>query len=78
MNPSYETQILAALDGPGGWTTGDIARQCKPMRGNNRNQHSAFIRQYLLALQAEGKVKPMDDQKPICWVKAEGAPNETN
>lgn len=69
MNPSYESQILAALDGPGGWTTGDIAKQCKPMRGNNRNQHSAFIRKVLLRLQIMGRVKPMDDQKPVCWVK---------
>lgn len=77
MNHSYETQILAALDGPGGWTTGDIARQCKPTFGTNR-MHSAFIRQKLLLLQTEGKVIPMDDKKPVCWVKAKGAPNETN
>ena len=64
----YEKQILAALDAVGGLLTGDVANRCKPLIGGSRQKHSAYIRQLLLALQAEGKVKTLDDQKPVCWI----------
>ena len=71
MSRHYDALILALLDGPGGYTTGDIAARCTPQFGHNKRTHSAFIRQQLLELQRAGKVRPMDDQKPVCWVLAE-------
>jgi hypothetical protein len=69
MNQSYESQILTALDSLGGWTSGQVARLCRPQSGN-RSQHTARIRQILLKLQTEGKVQTLDDQKPVCWIIA--------
>ena len=67
MSKRYGEQILAALDTCSALTTGAVASHCSPMFGNKR-MHSALIRGELLELQREGKVKPMDDQKPVCWV----------
>ena len=73
MSLSYKQQILLLLNPHAGWTTGDIAALCSPDSGN-RHTHSAHIRKQLLELQREGKVKPMDDQKPVCWVLTEESP----
>jgi len=66
----YNKQILSHLSTEGGYTTGDIADKCVPIFGGNKSMHSAFIRIRLLDLQRQGKVRPMDDQKPVCWVLA--------
>lgn len=68
IDADYDAQILMALHGRGGFTTSQIAAMCKPMLGDKRT-HSAFIRGRLLGLQAAGKVRPMDQLKPVCWVR---------
>lgn len=67
----FEAQILAVLSGAGsgGYTTGDIAARVGPLFGHNKRTHSGFIRTLLLAMQANGMVKPMDNLKPVVWVK---------
>lgn len=68
---NYDREILGVLDGIGGYPTGRIAGMVVPIFGHNRRTHSAFIRQRLIQLEAAGKVRKMDDQKPVCWVKVE-------
>ena len=63
----YKLKILAALAGPGGFTTGGVAEHVTPMFGSNKRQHSAAIRAWLLELKTEGKVRAMDDEKPVVW-----------
>lgn len=69
----YEALILDAMGsagpGAGGLLTGDIAKKVRPMFGSNTSQHSAFIRQRLLTLESEGRVRKLDDLKPVCWVR---------
>lgn len=64
-----DAMILKALDGPGGFTTGQIASVCTPRFGDDKRAHSRWIRTRLLALQEAGMVRPMDDEKPVCWVR---------
>lgn len=71
MSQDYDEQILEALRGPGAYCTGDVARNCNPLFGHNNRTHTAFIRQRLLTLQRAGLVKPLDDLKPVCWVRVE-------
>lgn len=71
MSRQYDTQILNALSGPGGRTTGDVAARCTPQFGHSRQTHTAYIRLRLLELQRAGRVKPLDEQKPVCWVLAD-------
>jgi hypothetical protein len=68
LNTDYDSLILQVLQGPGGLTTGLIAGACKPYLGHDKRVHSRYIRNRLLALQEAGKVRPMDDLKPVCWV----------
>jgi hypothetical protein len=69
--PSYESQILAFLERrPGGWVTADIANCVRPIFGHNARTHSAFVRRKLLDMQKAGTVKPMDNLKPVAWVRA--------
>lgn len=69
----YESLILDAMGpggpGAGGLLTGDIAKKVRPMFGSTNSQHSGFIRQRLLTLESEGRVRKLDDQKPVCWVR---------
>ncbi|KQP36122.1 hypothetical protein [Pseudorhodoferax sp. Leaf274] len=66
---NYDTQIMVYLSKVGGSTTGTIANYVRPMFGHSARTHSAFIRTRLLALQKEGKVAPMDELKPVAWVR---------
>ena len=68
LNTDYDSLILQVLQGPRGLTTGLIAGACKPYLGQDRQVHSRYIRNRLLALQEVGKVRRMDDLKPVCWV----------
>lgn len=74
INTDYDSLILQALRGPGGMTTGLVARACAPCVGRDKGEHSRFIRTRLLALQKAGKVRPMDQHKPVCWVRAVSRP----
>lgn len=65
----YDAQILEVLEGEGGFTTGDIAERVGPVFGHNKRTHSGFIRTRLLAMQNAGLVRPMDDMKPVVWVR---------
>ncbi|MCK8652985.1 Lrp/AsnC family transcriptional regulator [Ralstonia insidiosa] len=66
----FETAILKVLDGPGGYTTGQVAERIDYQFGHNRRVHSAAVRTLLLGLERQGVIKRLDDQKPDCWVKA--------
>jgi hypothetical protein len=65
----FDRQILAALRGEGGFIVRDIAGliPIQPPSTNSR-QHSARIHHRLVQLQHAGRVRPLDDQKPIAWV----------
>ncbi len=69
LNTDYDSLILQVLHGQRGLTTGLIAGACKPYLGQDRQVHTRYIRNRLLALQEAGKVRPMDDLKPVCWVR---------
>lgn len=71
----WESEMLAMLSDRFGTTTGDLAqRHSKLMRyGHNQHQRSAAALAMLRTLEAEGKVRKMDDQKPIAWMLV--APN---
>lgn len=65
---NQEREILAVLSTDGGFTTGDVAKKVPRMLSSvNARMHSAAIRQWLLKLEGDGRVKKMDDQKPVCW-----------
>jgi hypothetical protein len=69
----HKAQVLAALpdfaDGCGVYT-GEVAKSVPFQFGHNKRTHSAFVRQLLLALEREGLVCRLDDEKPVCWRKA--------
>lgn len=69
MSADYRAKILAVLDTDGGFTTGQVARKVSPIFGVSQRQHSGAIRSWLLQLKADGLVRELDDQKPVCWVK---------
>ncbi len=60
-------RILAALKEDGGFDTGHVASRVGA--GSSKRRRSQLMRVDLLRLQALGWVRPMDDQKPICWVR---------
>lgn len=70
---NYDDQILDFLDTDGGFTTAQVAKQLTPMFGLNNHQHSGATRSWLMQLEKQGKVRRLDDQKPVCWVKVEDA-----
>ena len=61
---------FAALDGYGGSTTALVASKVPPLPDHDSRKHSAHVRKLLLELEAEGKAKKMDDQKPVCWMRS--------
>lgn len=63
-----EQSILRMLTRNGGWTTGQIARECVELTDGTSYTRSARVRQTLLDMQKRGLVKHMDDAKPVCWV----------
>lgn len=69
LSEHVDAMILQSLDGPGGFTTGQISSMCKPRVGDDRRAHTRWIRTRLLALQEAGMVRPMDNEKPVCWVR---------
>lgn len=66
--------ILALLEGGGGFTTSDIAhtlaRDNPYLRGINRRMQSGAVRSWLRRLELDGYVRRMDDEQPIVWCKA--------
>lgn len=70
VNTDYDSLILQTLRGPVGLPTGLVAQACAPYVGRDKREHTRFIRTRLLALQQVGKVRPMDQHKPVCWVRA--------
>lgn len=66
-----ELSILRVLDEQGGFVTGDVADRAGMWRSPEPDNRAASIkaRRALLDLQARGLVAPMDDQKPIAWVR---------
>ncbi|MCK4120406.1 hypothetical protein ACI2UK_24460 [Ralstonia nicotianae] len=69
----YDRKILAVLDTTGGYTTADVAKHVTPVFADNRRMHSAAVRSWLVQLERKGLVKRLDDLKPVCWVKVDGA-----
>ena len=68
----YERKVLAVLAADGGYTTGVVAERVSPMFGGNKRAHSSAVRSWLLGLERRGLVKRMDDEKPVCWMLAQG------
>lgn len=64
-----EAKILQVLSTDGGYRTGDVADLVWPQFGQDRRQASTAVRACLLGLQKKGLVRPMDDEKPVCWAK---------
>jgi hypothetical protein len=75
---AYKLKILAALAGPGGFMTGQVAERVTPMFGSNKRQHTGAIRSWLLELKAAGLVREMDDQKPVVWCAVTAPVHSTN
>jgi hypothetical protein len=76
----YDHKILAILTCDSGFTTGDIAERVRPMFGSSKRQHSGAVLSWLRRLEKAGLAKRMDQDSPICWVKAkesEGSPAPT-
>lgn len=65
----YDKQILAALDTQGGFTTGQVAKKVLPRFGHNARTHSGAVRSCLEALERQGVVARLDEQKPMFWIK---------
>ena len=72
---SWESEMLAMLSHRFGTTTCDLAQRHSKLMlyGHNQHQRSAAALAMLRTLEAEGKVRKMDDQKPIAWMLV--APN---
>lgn len=66
---SYEENILVALDERGGFTTGKVAKTFESPFKRSVREHSSDVRSWLLDMRERGLVSPMDDQRPICWVR---------
>lgn len=66
MLSQRDYNILDKLAEDGGFTTRHVARRAWV---SCDRRGSAECRQSLLYLQREGYVGPMDDQKPIAWVR---------
>lgn len=77
MNASekLKAQILPHLYEDSGLTTGCIAGLVTSPFKYCKRSHSAYVRGRLLELEAEGKVRRLDDLKPVCWC-AVGAPSK--
>lgn len=65
----YEMAILAALDERGGFTTGKIAKTFESPFKRSVREHSSDVRSWLLDMRERGLVSPLDNEKPICWVR---------
>ena len=61
--------ILRTLESGYGWCIADIAGGIPQEPGTTNRQHSAMIHRRLVALQRAGLVHPLDDKKPIAWVR---------
>ena len=66
----YERKVLAVLDQHGAMLTRDVAAEVRPMFGHNSRTHSAAVRCWLLSLEKQGLVRRLDNQKPVCWLRA--------
>ena len=70
MSNQYEIPILKALNENGGFTTGYIAASFpSPFAHRSKREHSSDVRSWLLHMMGKGWVRPMDDQKPVCWTR---------
>ena len=66
----HEYAILAVLDEDGGITTGQVSQSAQlSYCAHNARMRSGAVRSWLVGLQREGLVAPLDDEKPICWVR---------
>jgi len=68
MADPYREVFEALGDGPGAFTTKDIAERV-PRFGSNVHQQSGAVRSWLMVLEKRGLVKRLDDQKPVCWLR---------
>lgn len=69
LRPSFtERRILEFLSEDGGFTTGRVAENFTGY-GDNKRQRSGAVRSWLNILQKRGLVAPMDDLKPVAWVR---------
>lgn len=69
MLTSSDIAVLRALDEDGGFTTGEAARRSGVSFGHNNHTRSGAVRAWLLHMQKEGLVRPLDNQKPVAWVR---------
>jgi hypothetical protein len=65
----YEVMILAALDERGAFRTGQIAKSFASPCNRSVREHSSDVRVWLLDMRERGLVKPLDREKPVCWVR---------
>lgn len=66
----FDQKILNYLHLDGAWIVRDIAGAI-PLQaaGISTRQHSAQIAYRLTLMQHAGLVRPLDDKKPIAWLK---------
>jgi len=62
----WQRAALMALEGEGGFTTGDIGRITG--HGSGRTQSAWLHHATLLPLERSGLIAKMDAEKPIVWV----------
>lgn len=68
QNPNTRA-ILAALDGQGALTTGQVRIRSGVYAGAGGRTASAWVRGELLSLEKKGLVAKLDDLKPDCWLR---------
>lgn len=66
----FQRALLAVLDETGGFTTGRASERADhPYCRDNARQRSAAARYDFAEMMTEGLVRPIDDLKPIVWVR---------
>lgn len=63
----HEIAILEALGEGSGFLTKRVVEKMDYHFSGNGRQRSGAVRSWLMALQKQGFVKYLDDQKPVCW-----------